>query len=300
MLLLASIIPSCEAEARNITVGIIVPATDPFSLEANEALESSLRSWGLTGSIRIIKQTPQPDLIALKNTARKLIALKVDIIITYGTPATMATIGEKSGIPVIYGGVYKPVSDTIDRPMTYGVRINPPLSSITRYMASAIGKSNIGILYCSNEKDSLLQMEQMMRFTRIAGLTGKNLDMKMVSNVSSSLSGADVGFFFITTSTCTHSSSIAIERISRNRGIPVATLIKVEDLNPVIAHYCSAAEVGRVMARHLKTALEGGTPPRTSDPCPSSAELIFDIGEARRLGLSMPMELVTGATKVIY
>jgi len=299
-LLIVSLLHASGTHAAAATVGIIVPATDAFSLEADQALEDSLRSWGLMKSVRIIRQTPQPDPIALKNTVRKLITLKADIMVTYGTPATMAAILEKASMPIIYGGVYKPVHDSIKRAEAYGVCINPPISSITRYMASAARDSNVGILYCSSEKDSLFQMEQMMRFTKMAGLTGKPIDMKTISEVSSRLSGSDVGFFFITTSTCTYSSAGAIRTISRNRGIPIATLIHIEGLTPVIAYYSSASVVGREMAGNLKAALEGGKPSRTSGPCPNSAELIFDIGEARRLGLSMPMELVTGATKVIY
>jgi ABC-type uncharacterized transport system substrate-binding protein len=294
------LLPALEAGAAKPTVGLIVPATDPFALKAHKAFMERLRSSGLLGSIRMIKQSPQPDPIALKNTARKLITLTADILVTYGTPSTMAALGEKSSMPIIYGGVYKPIQEIIKRPRAYGVCINPPLSSITRYMAAASRENKVGILYCSNEKDSLFQMEQMMRFSRLAGLTGKPIDMKTVPEVSSNLSGSDVGFFFITTSACTQASSQAIVRISGNRKIPTATLIFIDGLDPVIAHYCDASEVGRLMADNLKVALRGGEPPRTLNPCPSSAELIFDIGEARRLGLSMPMELVTGATKVIY
>jgi ABC-type uncharacterized transport system substrate-binding protein len=288
------------AEAGKPTVGIIVPATDTFAMKAHKAFMDRLRASGIKGSIRILEQLPQPDPIALKNTARKLITLKADAIVTYGTPATMAVIGEKYSKPIVYGGVYKPIHDSIKGPRNFGVCINPPLSSMTRYMAASTRDSNIGILYCSNEKDSMFQMEQMMRFSGLAGLTGKPIDMKASSKVSSNLSGSDVGFFFITTSACTHASSTAIERISNNRNIPTTTLIEMEGLNPVIAHYCNASEIGRVMADNLKVALEGGKPPGNSGPCSIPADLVFDIGKARRLGLSMPMELVTGATKVIY
>ncbi|MFC1549315.1 ABC transporter substrate binding protein [Nitrospirota bacterium] len=294
------LLQALSAEAGRPVVGIILPATDTFSLRAHEAFMERLRTFGLKDSISIIEQSPHPDPIALKNTARKLITLKADFIVTYGTPSTISVIGEKFRKPIISGGVYKPIHDTISGPQYFGVCINPPLSSMTRYMAASSKDKNVGILYCSNEKDSLFQMEQMMRFSSMAGLTGKPLDMKAASKVSSNLSGSDVGFFFITTSSCTHASSLAIERISVNRKIPIATLIDIEGLNPVIAHYCEASEVGRMMADNLKVALEGGSPPRTSSPCPTSAELIFNIGEARRLGLTMPMELVTGATKVIY
>ena len=291
---------SQEAFAGKVTVGIIIPATDAFAIEAHKSFMDSISSSGLINSIKVIEQSPQSDPIALKNTARKLITLKADVIVTFGTPATMAAISEKPSMSLIYGGVYKPIHDTITRPRTFGVCINPPLSSITRYMAAAASDTNVGILFCSNERDSTFQMEQMMRFSNMAGLTGKPIDMKASSEVSSNLSGADVGFFFITSSTCTYASSSAIERIASNRKIPIATLIRMQGLNPVIAHLSNASEVGRLMADKLNVALEGGSSTDSSVPCTSSAELIFDIGEARRLGLSMPMELVTGATKVIY
>jgi len=300
LLFLVSTTPALATEEGEMTVGIIVPASDPFALEAHKAFMSSLRSSGLTELVKFIKQSPQADTIALKNTARKLITLKADVLVTYGTPATMATLGERPSVPVIYGGVYKPIHDSISSPGAFGVCINPPLSSLTRYMAAASRQKSIGILYCNHEKDSLFQMKQMVKFTKMAGLTGKPLNMGVPSEVASTLSGSDVGFFFITTSSCTQAASSYIKRISSNRRIPTASLISIENLHPVIAHYCNASEAGRMMAKKLTLLLKGNEHLIDSGPCVTSSELVFDIGEARRLGLSMPMELVTGATKVIY
>lgn len=299
-ILTAAALLATPAIAKEITIGVVIPATDIFSIKAHDAFIKGLETYGILKKIKIIEQRPQTDAVALKNTIRKLLTHDARIIVTYGTTATLAAISEKPAVPIIYGGVYRPIHDKIQTQKNVsGACIDPPLSSLTRYIAMSVRQKNMAILYCSNEKDSLFQMEQMMRFAAKAGLTGKPIDLRRTSEVSSLLSGADVDLFFITSASCSHASSAAISRIAKNRKIPIATLTEIEKTRPVMAYYSNPAEIGSAMANELQKVLQGGKQ-NDHSTCSSSDELVYDIGEARRLGLTIPMELVTGATKVIY
>lgn len=299
-LLITASLLATPAMAKDITVGVVIPATDPFSIEAHAAFIKRLEATGVLKRIKLIEQRPQPDALALKNTVRKLITHNARIIVTYGTQATLAAISEKPGVPIVYGGVYRPIHEKFQSQNgLYGVCMDPPLSSLTRYISMSTRQKNIAILYCSNEKGSLFQMEQMMRFAAKAGLSGKPIDLRDASEVSSSLSGADVGFFFITSTACSHASSGPISRIARNRKIPIATLAGIDNIKPVMAYYTDPTEIGVSMADELDRAIRSGRK-ESHGVCSARDELVYDIGEARRLGLTLPMELVTGATKVIY
>lgn len=286
--------------AHAFTAGTIVPEGDYFAHEAHEAFMDRLKNLGLLNKIKFIHQSPKTDIVALKNTMRKFAAHHVDVIITYGAPATLSALGEEQDIPIIYGGVDRPIHNSIKNTNATGVCIKPPLSSITRYISHSTRENRVGILFCATEKDSSLQMLRLTRLCSKAGMKAVPVDLSVSSNISTALSDAEVGFFFITTSTCAQSAATPISRISENKKTPLASLQYIEGIEPVIAYYPEPADTGRLMAKKLKALIEGAEPREIKQTCSSKAELVFNIGKARELELKIPIELVTGATRVIY
>lgn len=283
--------------ARAFTVGAIVPQGDRYAAEAHAAL---VNATGNTDKIDFMVQSPGPDIVAMKNATRKLLTLKVNMLITYGSTATLSALGENPKVPVLFVGVFKPLRKRLNRKNSTGVCVDPPLPGITRFVSGTSRSNRIGIIFCSHEKTSTLQASMLMSLLKTAGKEPVPIDLKVSTRTTPILSGADVEYFVLTDAACVIKHGKTIAMVAENRKIPSATLLYIDELDPVIAYYPDAAEAGQMAAEQLGNTRRGFTKPDDTAKCSSRAELIFNVGKAGRLGLNIPMELVTGATKVIY
>jgi ABC-type uncharacterized transport system substrate-binding protein len=123
-------LPALCLAAEN-TIGVIMTGDIPYYQELHSAFMTKLGKEGFTGNTEVILQKPYPDSISLSNAARKLIAMDVDVIVAYGTPAALAVVNEKTKIPLIYA-VYEPFTQRLKSRYSSGVNIAG--SSLLRYL----------------------------------------------------------------------------------------------------------------------------------------------------------------------
>ena len=159
--------PNLHAEKR---IGVIMTGDIPFYRAIHEAFVAELnrRSGGADEKIEIILQRPFPNSISWSNSARKLIAFDVDLIVTYGSPAAQAVIHEKSSIPLVYAGLYEPDHAAVSAKNVTGCGFKVPLSSILRYFKRLKTVNTIGIVFSSVEEDSVRQYETMQSLATTA------------------------------------------------------------------------------------------------------------------------------------
>ena len=88
------------------TIGIIMTGDIPYYQAIHQELLKDMSSYFSDNNIEVVTQTPLPNPMAWTNAARKLKALGSEVIVAYGLPATLATMKEAGGIPVIFAGVF--------------------------------------------------------------------------------------------------------------------------------------------------------------------------------------------------
>ena len=143
--------PDLRAEKR---IGVIMTGDIPFYRAIHETFVAELNGWsaaaGKSEKIEIILQRPFPNSISWSNAARKLIAFDVDLIVTYGSPAALAVIHEKTNIPLVYAGFYEPDEQQASsaRNVT-GCGFRVPLSSILRYFKRVKNINTLGVVFKS-------------------------------------------------------------------------------------------------------------------------------------------------------
>ncbi len=151
--------PDVHAEKR---IGVIMTGDIPYYGAIHETFVAELnRRFAGAEKIEIILQKPFPNPISWSNAARKLIAFDVDLIVTYGSPATQAVIHEKSRIPLVYAGLYEPDQAAVNAKNVTGCGFKVPLSSILRYFKRLKTVNTLGIVFSSVEEDSVRQYETM-------------------------------------------------------------------------------------------------------------------------------------------
>ena len=113
MALAWSRVPFAQAPGKRVRVGFLVPTTRKGFAPRIEGLTAGLRALGyVEGKNLLIEYRSVEDdrYDRLPDLAAQLVALKVDMLITAGTPATLALKRATSSIPIIMGAISDPVA----------------------------------------------------------------------------------------------------------------------------------------------------------------------------------------------
>lgn len=298
-LALCALAPS-PAHAEGTTVGMIVVRSTPFYDEAYKAFMAHMMQQGLSGRIEVLVQRPTADPIALANATRKLMAADVDVLVTFGAPATLTALEEHPGVPVLYAGVFSEDVAGINPANATGVCLRLPVDNLLRYVVAAAPEPLIAVLYNSLEEDSARQTAEAVRLTTRYGYRAEAIDLKRAVDVIPKLASQQARVFLITSSSTLSASYTSIMRIARNRKIATASLIWRAETPATITMTGKPAQHGTEVAEMVERLIVGREPlHRIKHACNSDYELIFNLREAQAFGLKIPMELVTEATKVI-
>ena len=97
------------AAAADKSVGVIMSGNVGHYQDVHKAFVAALVKEGFDQSrIDINLQRPSADPMSWTNSARKLVVADVNVLVTYGAPAALASIKETKDIPIVYAGVYDP------------------------------------------------------------------------------------------------------------------------------------------------------------------------------------------------
>jgi putative ABC transport system substrate-binding protein len=290
---------SFPAAAADKTIGVILPGDVPYFLDVQSVFLSNLNKEGYAGKVGIVIQKPFPDPVSLSNAARKLIALDVDVIVTYGAPATLAAAREKSRIPIVYAGVYDPMVPKIRTRNIIGISSRLSVTSLLRYLRGLNDISTLEVIYSAGEEDSVMQLRELLKLSQQHGFRVEAIDLKRPQDVRTALSGRKLDAIFITGSSIANLAGPAIMDFAREQKIPTATLIPLKTSPATVTLAASSKEQGERIAEMVTKILNGTPPYRMKADSSSEIELIFNFKEAAAMGFRIPMDLVTEATRLI-
>ena len=284
------------AVARAETVGVIMTHGMYYYEKIHASLIENLQKKGYAERLSFIRQTPYPDPIALSNASRKLLVADLDLIITYGAPATVAMLRERPRIPLLYAGVYEPVAKKIKGKKVSGVCEKFNVSSLLRYLKGSLTINRLGVLYTSIEEDSDVQFDEIKVISKKYGFALKGIDVRKSGNLPGVITDVQVDAFIITASAVVNNALPSVLRVAANKRVPTASLLAHEYLSPMITLVSDPAEQGRLLAKQIIRVLDGKPFKKT---CSRKNELIYNVMESKRMGLKMSMDLVTEATTLI-
>jgi putative ABC transport system substrate-binding protein len=296
-LLILAFVPNVYAEKR---VGIIMSGDIPYYGAMHETFVSELnRRFAGTENIEIILQRPFPNPISWSNAARKLIAFDVDLIVTYGASATEAVIHEKSAIPLVYAGFYEPGESTVKFQYATGCGFKVPLSSFLRYFKRLKTINTLGIVFNSLEEDSLLQYQTMLSIAGQQNIKTEKIDIRSKEDLGK-LETVKSDGIFITGSSLIHLWLDDIIMPLEKKRLPVADIFPDDTESGVLMTlYPPSNSQGEMAAEMAWKILLGAKPADISTTIFRETELVFNLVEARHLGIEFPIQLLIEATKVI-
>jgi putative ABC transport system substrate-binding protein len=297
VLFVLAIAPDLHAEKR---IGVIMTGNVPYYNEMHQTLADELnRRFAGKEKIEFLLQRPFPNDISWSNAARKLIAFDVDLIVTYGSPATLAVIHEKSRIPLVFAGFYEPEEVAAGIKNVSGCGFKVPLSSILRYFKHLKQVSTLGIIFSSVEEDSIRQYKTMLRLTEQQGIRAEKYDIRTKDDLDK-LKTKKPDVVFVTSSSLVHLWLEEIVTILEKNKVPVADILPdTTDTGVLMTLYQPAQAQGEVAAEIAWQILNGAKPAEPAISTLRDTELVFNLVEARRLGINFPIQLLIEATKVI-
>lgn len=294
---LLAALPEAHAEKQ---IGVIMSGDIPYYGEMHNTFVSELRKkFAGSEKIEIIVQRPFPDSISWSNAARKLIAFDVDLIVSYGSPATQAVLHEKSQIPIIYAGLYEPDQAALTGKNVTGCGFRVPLSSIIRYFKRLKPINTLAIVINNEEEDSVRQYKTMNALAAQQNVKTKQINIRSQADLGK-LKAESMDAVFITGSSLVHLWLNDILSILKNRRIPAADIFPDNSGSGVLMtlHQPSLSQ-GQMAAEMAEQVLRGEKPGNIAAHTFRDTELVVNLVEAGNLGIIFPVQLLVEATKVI-
>lgn len=294
---LLAAVPEVQAAKQ---IGVIMSGDVPYYREMHETFVDEIKKrFAGAEKIEIILQRPFPDPVSWSNAARKLIAFDVDLIVSYGSPATQAVLNEKSRIPIIYAGLYEPDQADLPGKNVTGCGFKVPLSSILRYFKRLKPVNTLAIVINSAEEDSVRQYKTMTELAAQQNIKTKQIDIKSQANLGK-LKAESMDAVFITGSSLVHLWFNDILSILKKRRIPAADIFPDNSGAGVLMtlHQPSLSQ-GQMAAEMAEQVLRGEKPGNIAAHTFRDTELVVNLVEAGNLGITFPVQMLVEATKVI-
>lgn len=282
-------------------VGVILTGNVPYYRTMHKALTEELSKILPAGEeISFALQRPFPDPTAWSNAARKLIVGEVDLILSYGYPATDAVLSKKSRIPTVYIGVFDPQTNLEGDNVT-GCSYKISLSSLLRYYKQIMNIQRLAVIYSRNEGDSVNQMQELLDLAGQQQITALKIDISAPEDVTQldKLKTGDAVYF--TGSTFAHVMIDDILAVLEEKKIPAADIFPDQSRSKGVLMTLDQdpVKMGRRGAELAAKVIKGEQPGKIEPVQEGDSELVVNLEVAKKMGISVPSQLVGEATRVI-
>lgn len=294
--------------------------------DACEAFKKYFLSKGL--ETRIVVRDAKRDKKVLPQFVDEARELKADLVVTWGTSVTLGMAGTLkdagdprfiNDIPIVFMVVADPVGAGIIKSYEKSGRANvagtrnrvPETVNIKTIRSYYPGFKRLGMLYNTNEKNSVLKVEELktlsekMKFELVALQlelgTDNHPKPESIPEKMAQLKGKGVDFLYVGSSSFLRKNGDVLTESAINNGIPVlspyeALVRKSHALLSVSARY---ADVGELAAQQAEKILfEGATPGDLPVIGVKEFAYVINMTTARKLNLFPPIEVLKYAETV--
>jgi putative tryptophan/tyrosine transport system substrate-binding protein len=291
-------------------VAAIVTGDLPRYRQAHATLETIVRNAGFDeAKLKIFAQTPNSDTMSLTNAIRRSVAAGANLVITYGTSATLVAAQEVTDVPVLFADVYDPVGLNIVQNLA-APGVNRSGASCTLDPKGLLGNllkiapqvKTIGAMYCSGEAGSRRQLEDLTAAAKELGLYVISEDAKNAGKVDSALNALSekADALFLTESVIIAQKSAEIIKTAQDHSLPVFSQTPgLVSQGALLGIFADPDEQGKLVAVHALQVLAGQKAFLLPIRETKKPVLIINLKTAEYLGLKIPQEVLTTAAKIV-
>lgn len=244
--------------------------------------------------------------------AADLVSRKPDLIVTTGTPATVATQHATSDIPIVFIAVSDPVASKI---VTSLARPGGNITGVSNFLPATTAKlleylrtaapatGRVAVLYDANNPGKLLEVNEL----RKAGAAAAGMIVPLPVRAASDFEQAFTtvlqmrcdGLITLQDGLTLGNRADIVAFAGKNRLPAIYQIREFVDAGGLMSYGLNYCEHYRSAAPYVDRILKGAKPGDLPVELPTRFELVINMKVARTLGLEVPALLLATADQVI-
>jgi putative ABC transport system substrate-binding protein len=248
----------------------------------------------------------------LPGLAAELVRMKVDVIVTQGSPAASAAQKSTATIPIVMGSVSDPVGNgfikSLARPggnitgfSNINVEIGPKRLEMLRSIAPKL--SRVAVLVNPSNPSHAVYLENIQSAARTVSVTVLPVEARTASEIESAFSKMareKAGAAIVAADALFSQQVRQIAELAEKHRLPsIAAYREYAEAGGLMGYGQNQADNFRRVAIYVDKIFKGAKPADLPVEQPTIFEMFINRKTARALGLKIPNSILVQATKVI-
>ena len=307
------IVTRAEQPARLPAIGFLGSATPSAAPEGAAAFVQRLNElrWVVGSTVAIEYRWAEGRNDRFVEFAAEFVRLKVDAIVTSGTPSVLALMQATSSIPIVFVAVGHPVANGLVKSLARPGGNVTGLSNQTRDLAGKRveilrevipGLRRMAILANVGNDAVVLEMRDAQAAARTLGYEVATLEIRRSEDIAPAFETlrdrADA--IYIVIDALVVINRVSINTLALNARLPTMHAFRESvEAGGLISYGPNFPELWRRSAEYIDKILRGAKPADIPVEQPTKFDLVINLKTAKALGLSVPPALLARADDVI-
>jgi putative tryptophan/tyrosine transport system substrate-binding protein len=312
-LALAPFASEAQEAGKVYRIGFLGPSSASTHANRVEALRAGLRELGYVEekNILIENRWAEGKYDRLPGLAAELVHLKVDVLVTFGTPGTLAAKQTTTTIPIVMAGsgdaVATGIVSSLARP---GGNITGSTLFIPELMAKRLEllkeamprTGRVAVLVNPDNSANMPVLKAMEATARSLKVELQKFEARGPNEFESAFSAmakSGVGAAVVNDDALFNGNARAIGDLAARKRLPLAGTGEIAEAGGSIGYGVSFPDQFRRAAVYVDKILKGAKPGDLPVEQPTKFELLINLKTAKALGLTIPHSLLLRADQVI-
>lgn len=314
---LAAAVPlamQAQPQTRVARIGFLTSTSRDAYRASLDAMLATLASQGyIEGKNLVLEQRWSEEGVAsLERLAGELARIPVDVIVTWGTPATAAAQKAAGRIPIVMANTADPLGSkfvqTLSRPGGNITGVSSISTDLSGKLLSLLQEilpraTRIGVLRNPENPVTRQHLQSAQRAAKSLGIELFVVEVPRAADLETSFASlreARVHGAIALADPTFVSRREQFARLTVVHRIPVAfQRSENAEAGGLISYSADLREQFRLAAGYVQRILEGATPGELPVVQPAKVELVVNLRTARALGISIPQAVLLRADRVI-
>lgn len=297
------------APSKPVVIGISKIVSHPALDAVVKGVQDELKAAKVNATFDV--QNANGDISTAASIANKFQSQKVDLAVGVATPTAQALVNTLKGIPIVYSAVTDPVKAGLVSSLTKGGKNVTGVSDMTPVrqqieMLLKIKKvKRLGHIYTSSEENAVVlagmvkQVCKDLKIEFVGTTVTKSSEVKQATQAII----RRVDALYISTDNTVVSAMSAVAEVAMKNKVPImsADPSSSEAYDVLASWGFDYYKMGRATGKLVIEILKGKKPeqiPARFMTKPSDVDLLVNLDVAKKLGLTIPADIVKSAKTV--
>lgn len=299
--------PSAAAAKQDVSISAVTIVSHPSLDLVYEGIKEGLADAGYVEDENLTLQfeNPQGDQSTLTNIANTYANSDADLFVAIATPPAQALAQLIQDRPIVFASVTDPVAAELVESMeapggnVTGTSDQLPTDQQLKVIQEILPEvKSVGIVYSSAEVNAEVQAKAAIAAGEELGIEVKTATIANSSEVQQAAQSLDVDAYFVLVDNTVVSAMEAMVQVAESK----QALLVTSDPDSVQRGAAAALATdykaqGKQTAGVIVRILQGADPASTPVEIQESLELVVNEEAAKRMGVTLPAELVAKADK---